>query len=83
MRADFIVTAVKTSDEGGHHGISFLIVDRGEGVTSSALEKMGWHASDTATIAFDDVFVPEENLLGARERGLLADHGQLPVGAAG
>src|ERR687889_540337 len=69
VRADFIVTAVKTTDEGGHHGLSFLIVDRGEGVTSSALEKLGWHASDTATIAFDDVFVPEENLLGREHEG--------------
>jgi acyl-CoA dehydrogenase len=69
VRADFIVTAVKTTDEGGHHGLSFLIVDRGEGVTSSALEKLGWHASDTATIAFDDVFVPEENLLGRENEG--------------
>jgi acyl-CoA dehydrogenase len=69
VRADFVVTAVKTTDEGGHHGLSFLIVDRGEGVTSSALEKLGWHASDTATIAFDDVFVPEENLLGRENEG--------------
>jgi acyl-CoA dehydrogenase len=64
VRADFIVTAVKTTPEGGHGGISFLIVDRGEGVSSSALHKLGWHASDTATIAYEDVFVPEENLLG-------------------
>jgi acyl-CoA dehydrogenase len=64
VRADFIVTAVKSSAEGGHHGISFLIVDRGEGVVSSKLEKLGWHASDTATISFQDVFVPSENLLG-------------------
>ncbi|HEX2084937.1 MAG TPA: acyl-CoA dehydrogenase family protein [Solirubrobacteraceae bacterium] len=69
VRADFIVTAVKTTAEGGHHGLSFLIVDRGEGVASSPLEKMGWHASDTATIAFDDVFVPEENLLGRENEG--------------
>ncbi|HTQ68196.1 MAG TPA: acyl-CoA dehydrogenase family protein [Solirubrobacteraceae bacterium] len=69
VRADFIVTAVKTTREGGHHGISFLIVDRGEGVTSSALKKLGWHASDTATIAFEDVFVPEENLLGELNEG--------------
>ena len=69
VRADFIVTAVKTTPEGGHHGISFLIVDRGEGVTSSKLEKLGWHASDTATIAFEDVFVPEENLLGELDGG--------------
>ncbi len=69
VRADFIVTAVKTTQEGGHHGISFLIVDRGEGVSSSALHKLGWFASDTATIAFQEVFVPEENLLGPLNEG--------------
>jgi acyl-CoA dehydrogenase len=69
VRADFIVTAVKTTSEGGHHGLSFLVVDRGEGVTSSKLDKLGWRASDTATIAFADVFVPEEQLLGELHRG--------------
>ena len=69
VRAHFIVTAVKTSAEGGHHGISFLIVDRGEGVSSSKLQKLGWHASDTATISFQDVFVAEENLLGELNQG--------------
>ena len=69
VRADFIVTAVKTTPEGGHHGISFLIVDRGEGVSSAALHKLGWHASDTATISFQDVFVPEQNLLGSLDEG--------------
>jgi acyl-CoA dehydrogenase len=69
VRAHFIVTAVKTTEEGGHNGISFLIVDRQEGVGSSKLEKLGWHASDTATISFDDVFVPAENLLGELHGG--------------
>jgi acyl-CoA dehydrogenase len=69
VRADFIVTAVRTKPEGGHQGISFLIIDRGPGVQSSALEKLGWHASDTALITFDDVFVPEENLLGEEHKG--------------
>ena len=69
VRADFIVTAVKTTETGGHHGISFVIVDRGEGVSASPIEKLGWHASDTALIAFDDVFVPEENLLGPEHEG--------------
>ena len=69
VRADFIVTAVKTTKDGGHHGISFLIVDRSEGVTSAKLEKLGWRASDTATIAYQDVFVPEENLLGELHEG--------------
>ena len=69
VRADAIVTAVKTSPEGGHHGLSFLIIDRGPGVESSKLEKLGWHASDTALITFDDVFVPDENLLGEENKG--------------
>ncbi len=71
VRCSFVVAAVKTTDAGGHHGISFLIVERdAEGFSvSRKLEKMGWHASDTAELAFDDVFVPEENLLGEENRG--------------
>ncbi len=69
VRAHFLVTAVKTTAEGGHHGISFLIVERGEGVRSAKLKKLGWAASDTATIAFEDVFVPAENLLGPEHEG--------------
>lgn len=69
VRAHFIVTAVKTTAEGGHHGISFLIVDRTDGVTSAKLDKLGWHASDTATIAYEDVFVPEDRLLGELNEG--------------
>ena len=69
VRADILVTAVKTTEDGGHHGISFLIVERGPGVSSSPLRKLGWHASDTAEIGFDDVFVPEENLLGREHEG--------------
>jgi acyl-CoA dehydrogenase len=72
VRAHFIVTAVKTKNTtppARHHDISFLIVDRGEGVSSSKLEKLGWHASDTATIAFQDVFVGEQNMLGPLNEG--------------
>jgi acyl-CoA dehydrogenase len=71
VRADFLVTAVKTTQEGGHHGISFLILEKEmEGYSvSKKLEKMGWHASDTGELAFQDVFVPEENLLGEENGG--------------
>jgi acyl-CoA dehydrogenase len=71
VRADFMVTAVKTTQEGGHHGISFLILEKEmEGYSvSKKLEKMGWHASDTGELAFQDVFVPDENLLGEENRG--------------
>jgi acyl-CoA dehydrogenase len=69
VRADFLVTAVRTGAAGGHRGLSFLIVERGPGVSSRPLKKLGWHASDTAEIAFEDVFVPAENLLGAENEG--------------
>jgi len=71
VRADFVVTAVKTTDEGGHHGLSFLLIEKemeGYGV-SRKLEKLGWHASDTAELSFQDVCVPDENLLGQENRG--------------
>ncbi|MEO8091275.1 MAG: acyl-CoA dehydrogenase family protein [bacterium] len=71
VRADFLVCAVKTSDEGGHGGISFLILERempGYEVARK-LEKMGWHSSDTAELVFTDVEVPDRNLLGEEGRG--------------
>ncbi len=69
LRADTLVTAVKTRPEGGHRGISFLIIERGAGVSATPLRKLGWHASDTAEIVFDDVFVPAENRLGSEHAG--------------
>ena len=71
VRADFLVCAVKTTEEGGHHGLSFLVLDRempGYEVTRK-LEKMGWHSSDTGELAFTDMEVPEENLLGSENGG--------------
>jgi acyl-CoA dehydrogenase len=71
VRADFLVCAVKTAEEGGHQGLSFLILERempGYEVVGK-LEKMGWHSSDTAELSFTDVAVPAENLLGEENRG--------------
>ena len=71
VRADFLVCAVKTTEEGGHHGLSFLVLERempGYEVTRK-LEKMGWHASDTGELGFSDVEVPDENLLGEENGG--------------
>ncbi len=71
VRADFLVCAVKTTKEGGHGGISFLVLERempGYEVAQK-LEKMGWHSSDTGELAFTDVEVPEENLLGEENGG--------------
>ena len=69
VRADMLVTAVNQARRADTTGISFLIIERGDGVSSSALRKLGWHASDTALITFDDVFVPAENLLGKENGG--------------
>ncbi|HEY8637949.1 MAG TPA: acyl-CoA dehydrogenase family protein [Solirubrobacteraceae bacterium] len=70
VRAHFVVTAVKTTSGGGHHGMSFLLVDTDQdGYEASPIEKLGWHASDTALISLSDVFVPEENLLGGENEG--------------
>jgi acyl-CoA dehydrogenase len=71
VRADFVVTAVKTTAEGGHSGLSFLLMENDmEGFSvSKKLDKMGWRASDTAELAFSDVFVPDENLLGEENKG--------------
>ncbi|MEA2418788.1 MAG: acyl-CoA dehydrogenase [Thermoleophilaceae bacterium] len=71
VRADFVVTAVKTTEDGGHQGLSFLMLEKEmEGYSvSKKLEKLGWRASDTAELAFDDVFVPDENLLGEENKG--------------
>jgi alkylation response protein AidB-like acyl-CoA dehydrogenase len=71
VRADFLVCACKTSEEGGHGGISFLVLESempGYEV-SAKLEKMGWHSSDTGEISLTDIEVPAENLLGEENGG--------------
>ena len=69
-RADFVVTAVRTNDN-GPRGLSLVVVDKGTpGFTvTRRLEKMGWHCSDTAELAFTDVRVPAANLVGAEDTG--------------
>ena len=64
VRSDFIVTATRTNDRPGSRGLSLLIIDRtSPGVNAHRLGKMGCRTSDTAVITFDDVFVPDENLI--------------------
>lgn len=67
---DFIITVVKTDTSAGSKGFSLLVIDRNmEGVSATKLKKLGWHASDTAELAFDNVKVPKENLIGAEGKG--------------
>ena len=69
-RADFVTTAVRTGGP-GHAGISLLIIEKGTpGFTiSKKIKKMGWLASDTAELSFEDCEVPVENLLGQENNG--------------
>lgn len=68
-RADFITLAVRTGDE-GLGGVSLLLVELDRpGITRAKLDKMGWRCSDTATIHFDNVEVPAENLIGPENQG--------------
>ncbi|MFM9377529.1 acyl-CoA dehydrogenase family protein, partial [Gordonia sp. VNK21] len=70
VRADFVVTAVRTGGPGAA-GVSLLVIDKGTpGFTvARKLEKMGWLSSDTAELSFVDARVPVANLVGAENSG--------------
>jgi acyl-CoA dehydrogenase len=70
VRADFYTVAVRTG-EPGFGGISLLLIEKGTpGFTvGRQLKKMGWWASDTAELFFDDCRVPVGHLIGAENRG--------------
>ncbi|MBV7571990.1 acyl-CoA dehydrogenase family protein [Pseudomonas sp. PDM32] len=70
VRADFYTVAVRTG-EPGFSGISLLLIEKGTpGFTvGRQLKKMGWWASDTAELFFDDCPVPVGNLIGAENMG--------------
>ena len=68
--ADYYVVAAKTNPELGNKGISIFLVDsKSNGVSATKLDKLGWRASDTAEIAFDNVEIPLENLMGEESKG--------------
>jgi len=68
--SDFLIAAVKTDTTAKSAGISLIIIDREtKGLSATKLKKLGWQASDTGEIAFDDVKVPIENLLGQENQG--------------
>src|SRR6187200_854531 len=88
-RADFIVLVAKTDPSAGHDGISLFLVDMDlPGVIrEKKLEKLGMHASDTALLAFQDVRVPADALLGQEGKGfyhiMWELQGERLIGAAG
>jgi acyl-CoA dehydrogenase len=69
VRADYLTVAVRTGGEGAG-GVSLLLIEGNTpGLSRTKLKKMGWWASDTATLHFDDCRVPAENLIGEEGQG--------------
>jgi len=73
IRADYYTVAVRTGDD-GFGGISLLMIEKGTPgfTTGKKLNKMGWWASDTAELFFDDCRVPVKNLIGQENAGFIA-----------
>jgi alkylation response protein AidB-like acyl-CoA dehydrogenase len=68
--ADYYVVAAKTNPALGNKGISIFLMDSNlKGVSATKLDKLGWRASDTAEIAFDNVVIPASNLMGEAGKG--------------
>ncbi|KAA0095359.1 acyl-CoA dehydrogenase [Mycolicibacterium sp. P1-18] len=71
INSDLVVVVARTDPDAGHKGFSLLVVERGmEGFTRGRkLDKMGQHFADTAELNFENVRVPNANLLGKEGRG--------------
>jgi alkylation response protein AidB-like acyl-CoA dehydrogenase len=88
-RADFIVLVTKTDPDAGYDGFTLFLVDMDlPGVVrEKKLEKLGMHASDTALLAFNDVRVPDDAILGEVGKGfyhiMWELQGERLIGAAG
>lgn len=68
--SDYLIVAAKTKPELGNKGISIFVMDRDTpGISATKLDKLGWRASDTAEIAFDNVKIPVDNLMGDENEG--------------
>ncbi|MFD2568223.1 acyl-CoA dehydrogenase family protein [Pseudotenacibaculum haliotis] len=68
--SDYLVVAAKTDPDSKHAGMSIFVIDRDTpGISSTKLDKLGWRASDTGEIAFDNVKIPAENLMGEEGKG--------------
>jgi alkylation response protein AidB-like acyl-CoA dehydrogenase len=88
-RADFIVLVTKTDPDAGYDGFTLFIVDTDTPgfIREKKLEKLGMHASDTALLAFNDVRVPADAILGQEGKGfyhiMWELQGERLIGAAG
>jgi len=68
--SDYLIVAAKTDPDSKHAGMSIFVMDRDTpGISATKLDKLGWKASDTGEIAFDNVKIPAENLMGEEGKG--------------
>jgi len=68
--SDYLIVAAKTNPELRNKGMSIFLIDRDTpGVSASKLDKLGWRASDTGEIAFDEVLIPADHLMGEENKG--------------
>ncbi len=71
VRADYVIVAAKTDPTRGHKGLSMFLVEKGTPgfIVSKQLKKVGWRASDTAELTFEDCRLPADALLGDEGNG--------------
>ncbi|HUF38173.1 MAG TPA: acyl-CoA dehydrogenase family protein [Anaerolineales bacterium] len=86
--ADFIVTLVRTSPEGGSHSLNLVLVPTGVPglVIGPAEKKMGLKGSPTHAVTYENVRVPIDHLIGDEGNGLqqtleVLDGGRIAIGA--
>lgn len=81
IQSDLVITVARTDPAGGSRGFSLLVVERGmEGFARGRkLKKLGLRAQDTAELSFDNVLVPDENLLGTEGAGFIQVMSLLPL----
>ena len=80
QHCDIIILACKTDPAAGARGVSLFLVetDTKGFVRGSKLEKLGMHCQDTSELFFEDMFVPDEALLGPLNGGFIAMMQELP-----
>lgn len=83
VQGHLLAVLVKTDPqaEPRHRGMSLMLIEKGEGVSVSKLEKLGYKGIDSGELVYDDCFVPADNLIGGEEgRGLQQILGGLELG---
>lgn len=83
VQGHVLAVLVKTDPqaEPRHKGMSLMLIEKGDGVSVSKLEKLGYKGIDSGELVYDDCFVPADNLIGGEEgRGLQQILGGLELG---